>query len=351
LELAGLTKRFGTETVLDGVSLIVEDGEFVSLLGPSGSGKTTTLRLIAGFLPPDEGAIFLGGERVDSLPSYRRNVGVVFQNYALFPHMTVAENVAFGLRQRRIAKDAIAMRVREALEMVQLEDLGNRRPHQLSGGQQQRVALARALVIRPRILLLDESLSALDKRLRVDMQIELRRIQQEVGITTVFVTHDQEEAMTMSDRIAVMSAGRIAQYGPPHEIYSHPKTTFVARALGEVNVLSGRVRQLGGNSYGLLVDDLMIPFESVEPLIESQIYSIGARPGSIRISTAGTASRGLCARVEYVTFVGSLSRLGVTVGTSQRVIIEAPGLVEGIRPGDDVALDWAPGAWLLLRDD
>jgi putative spermidine/putrescine transport system ATP-binding protein len=237
IRLRGLVKRYGELAAVDGIDLDVLRGEFFTLLGPSGSGKTTTLRLIAGFEHPDDGAVELAGDDVSDRPPFARDVNTVFQDYALFPHLTVADNVAYGLRIKKVPKTERRRRVDEALEMVRLPELGERKPSQLSGGQRQRVALARAIVNRPQVLLLDEPLGALDLKLRQEMQVELKRIQQEVGITFVYVTHDQEEALTMSDRLAVFNAGRIEQVGAPAEVYEHPASEFIAGFVGVSNVL------------------------------------------------------------------------------------------------------------------
>ena len=233
VELKNLTKIYGQNTVVDHINLEIENGTLVSILGPSGCGKTTTLRMIAGFEHPEDGDVLFDGQSVGQVPVNKRNIGMVFQSYALFPHMTVEQNVAYGLEQHGAAKSEIPGRVREALEMVHMEEFSKRKPKQLSGGQQQRVALARALVIRPRVLLLDECLSALDKKLRVEMQSELRRILEESQVTTFFVTHDQEEAMTLSDTIVVMRDGVIEQTGTPYEVYERPANRFVAGFLGK----------------------------------------------------------------------------------------------------------------------
>lgn len=235
----GLVKAYGSARALDDVTLTFPDGGFFGLLGPSGSGKTTLLRAIAGFVTPDAGHVRIGDRPVEAVAVEDREIGMVFQNYALFPNMTVADNVAFGLRVRSVSTSEIARRVAEALDLVQLGPFGNRKPHQLSGGQRQRVAMARAIVTQPKVLLLDEPLSALDKALRVDMQIELKRIQREVGITTIFVTHDQEEALTLSDRIGILRDGRLIREGTPEEVYADPRDAFTARFLGEANILSG----------------------------------------------------------------------------------------------------------------
>jgi len=244
VELHDVTKRFGDYVAVDDLTLQVRDGEFFSLIGPSGCGKTTTLRMIAGFERPTDGHIYLGGQAVEGIPAHNRPVNTVFQNYALFPHMTVAQNVAFGLEMQKVAAPEIKRRVVEALELVRLPKMADRKPRQLSGGQQQRVALARALVNRPQVLLLDEPLGALDLKLRRAMQIELKHIQSEVGITFIYVTHDQEEAMTMSDRIGIMSEGVLQQVGSPHEVYEKPVNRFVADFIGETNFLPATVTRL-----------------------------------------------------------------------------------------------------------
>lgn len=243
VQFENVSRHFGEVKAVDGVSLEIRDGEFFSMLGPSGSGKTTCLRLIAGFEQPNAGNIFLHGARVNDLPPYERDVNTVFQDYALFPHMNVEENVGYGLMIKNVDKKARAQRVQQALELVRLPQMARRKPSELSGGQRQRIALARALVNRPRVLLLDEPLGALDLKLRQEMQIELKQIQKQVGITFVFVTHDQEEALTMSDRIAVFNAGRVEQVGTPAEIYEHPQTAFVAGFVGASNLVRREVAQ------------------------------------------------------------------------------------------------------------
>jgi len=256
VELKALAKRYGATRALDGVSLAVAPGEFFTLLGPSGCGKTTSLRAVAGFVTPDAGDVLIRGARVNEVPPHRRHVGLVFQSYALFPHRTVRQNVAFGLRMQRTPRAEIDRLVAETLALVQLPGHGDRYPRELSGGEQQRVALARALVTRPAVLLLDEPLGALDRKLRDHMKIELKRLQRDVGVTTIYVTHDQEEALTMSDRVAVMRAGRIEQIGAPREIYETPGTVFVAGFIGNTNLLAGRSRggaavECGGVTIGV----------------------------------------------------------------------------------------------------
>jgi spermidine/putrescine transport system ATP-binding protein len=283
VELLHVTKAFGDFIAVDDTSLQIADGEFFSLLGPSGCGKTTTLRMIAGFEEPTQGQIFIKGQQVAGIPPYKRPVNTVFQSYALFPHMTVAQNVAFGLEMKKTAKSEIDLRVEEALALVQLPGMAARKPKQLSGGQQQRVALARALVNRPQVLLLDEPLGALDLKLRKAMQLELKQIQAEVGITFIYVTHDQEEALTMSDRIAVMSNGEVQQVGRSKEIYEHPGNRFVADFIGETNFIEGKVAELGtpakvnvGN-YTVLG---MIGDHKVDP---GQSVTLAIRPEKIRL--------------------------------------------------------------------
>ena len=253
VSVEGIVKSFGGAPAVNDVTLKVRQGEFLTLLGPSGCGKTTLLNLIAGFLEPERGEIFIDGEPVTHVPSYLRSIGMVFQNYALFPHMTVAQNVAFGLKMRKVPAGEIASRVAQALDMVRLPGMGERSPRQLSGGQQQRVALARALVINPRVVLLDEPFSAIDKNLRSEMQVELKQIQKRVGITTLFVTHDQSEALSLSDRIAVMSQGRIEQLSEPTQLYRNPASSFVASFIGDINRLPCAVGANDGMQLTLMV--------------------------------------------------------------------------------------------------
>ena len=295
-----ITKTFGNGAVraLDGVSLAIRSNEFFTLLGPSGCGKTTLLRLIAGFETQDSGTILLDGRPLDGLPPYRRPVNTVFQSYAVFPHLTVAQNVAFGLEMQRRPRAEIETRVKEALALVKLEGLESRKPAQLSGGQQQRVALARALANKPRVLLLDEPLSALDLKLRTEMQLELKRLQHEVGITFVFVTHDQHEALTMSDRIAVMRSGHILQVGTPEEIYEHPSARFVADFIGETNLLDAT--RIGTARFRLASG---VELETAEPGPPAETVTLVIRPERALLAPIGGAA--LSARVEQVVYIGS----------------------------------------------
>ncbi len=317
IRLTGLAKRYGDVRAVDGVDLEVASGEFFTLLGPSGSGKTTTLRLIAGFELPDEGQVELAGREVTRAPAYARDVNTVFQDYALFPHMTVRENVEYGLKIKKVPRGERRTRAGEALELVRLPGVGERKPAQLSGGQRQRVALARAIVNRPRVLLLDEPLGALDLKLRLEMQSELKRIQTEVGITFVYVTHDQEEALTMSDRLAVFEEGRIVQVGAPAEVYEHPATAFVAGFVGTSNVLERDGRRFT------------------------------VRPEKIRI-LAGEPVDGLHVergRVTEVSYVGPLTRYTVALDTGGELQVVAQNLetssAEALRDkGREVSVAW-----------
>lgn len=284
VQLDGVLKRFGDAIALHKISLTIEEGEFITLLGPSGCGKTTLLNLMAGFAEADGGEIFIDGDLVTEIPPYQREIGIVFQNYALFPHMTVEKNVGYGLRMRGVPKAEIAERVEQALALVKLAGYGQRKPRELSGGQQQRVALARALVIRPKVLLLDEPFSALDKNLRLSMQVELKAIQRKLGVTTVFVTHDQGEALSMSDRVVVMSAGHVRQIGTPDDIYRRPLDPFVAGFVGDVNILPGHyagrdstaVVELGGNI-------LRLPAERVNAYVGERL-DVYMRPENLQLA-------------------------------------------------------------------
>ena len=310
VRLEAISKVFKETTAVDGVSVTVAEGEFFSLLGPSGCGKTTTLRMIGGFEEPTEGRVFLGGTDVTGLPPYKRNVNTVFQSYALFPHLSVYENVAYGLKRKKVAGPEIESRVEEMLSLVDLPGLGPRNTTQLSGGQQQRVALARALVNRPEVLLLDEPLGALDLKLRKQMQLELKRIQSEVGITFIYVTHDQDEAMTMSDRIAVMSAGRMEQIGPPQEVYELPSTEFVAAFLGASNLLDGEVETTQSDTAKVrLRAGGVVSLPAARLPVTSGSVRIGVRPEKLHISPAmhpdtGGKGNAVEATVEASTYTG-----------------------------------------------
>ncbi len=311
LEIDGVQKRFALTTAVEDFRLDVARGEFVSFLGPSGCGKTTTLRMIAGFESPTAGRIRIDGVDVTHRAPNRRNVGMVFQSYALFPNMTVADNVGFGLRVARRPAREIRQRVEEMLALIKLPDLGSRYPYQLSGGQQQRVALARALAIRPQVLLLDEPLSALDAKIRVALRTEIRGIQRELGITTIYVTHDQEEALSMSDRIVVMSQGRIEQIGTPFEIYNFPRTAFVASFVGTLNILPGRVEDPARGA--ILVDGQpIVAAAGLEGARAGEARLIALRPESVTLDGAAADGRNrLAGTVEDVHFLGSVVRIRI----------------------------------------
>jgi putative spermidine/putrescine transport system ATP-binding protein len=292
VRIESVSKRFGDVVALHEASLDVRPGEILTLLGPSGGGKTTLLNLVAGFLVPDSGAIHIAGKPVTNVPTHRREIGVLFQNYALFPHMNVAANVGYGLRMRRLPKPDIARKVAETLALVRLTGLEDRRPRQLSGGQQQRVALARALAISPKVLLLDEPFSALDKNLRGSMQLELKEIQRKLGVTTIFVTHDQSEALSLSDRIAVLSEGRIRQVGTPGEIYRRPTDRFVASFVGDVNVLRAQLDRVDGAtaSLGIGATQIVVPAETLCGCRAGATVELFIRPEQLRIVGPGEAA-------------------------------------------------------------
>ncbi len=291
----GVSKRFGDTAALRDVSLSIARGELMTLLGPSGCGKTTLLNLVAGFFSPDAGAILIDGETVNDVPTYRRQVGLMFQSYALFPHMTVAANVAYGLKARHVRKHEIGRRVADALALVKLTGLEDRKPRQLSGGQQQRVALARALVINPKVLLLDEPFSALDKNLRGSMQVELREIQRKLGVTTIFVTHDQSEALSLSDRIAVMADGVIRQLGTPADIYGSPSDRFVAGFVGDANVLRGRLVRIDGARATVVLgsNEISVPTSLLRGVTEASAVDLFVRPEQIRVSESANSGTSL----------------------------------------------------------
>jgi putative spermidine/putrescine transport system ATP-binding protein len=312
LELTGIQKRFGEVAAVEDFNLSAQRGEFVSFLGPSGCGKTTTLRMIAGFEQPTAGAIVVDGTDITNRPPNRRNVGMVFQSYALFPNMSVADNIGFGLKVRKTPKQRIRKKVDELLGIINLPDKGERYPYQLSGGQQQRVALARALAIEPEVLLLDEPLSALDAKIRVVLRKEIRSIQRQLGITTVYVTHDQEEALSLSDRVVVMSEGRIEQIGSPADIYNFPATSFVASFVGTLNLLGANV--VDASAGRLSVDGQEI--RAAKPIAEARngaTVTVALRPESIELGEGGGTNR-LTGTVEDVSFLGSIVRTRVRIG-------------------------------------
>ncbi|WP_327731367.1 ABC transporter ATP-binding protein [Streptomyces sp. NBC_00487] len=352
LELRGLRKRFGDQDVVKAVDLRIEPGEFVTLLGPSGSGKTTTLNMNAGFEQPSSGQILADGNPIGALPTHRRNIGMVFQNYALFPHMTAAQNIAFPLRQRKVSKAETEERVREALALVHLEKFGDRYPKQLSGGQQQRVALARAVVFNPRILLMDEPLGALDKKLRDVLQTEIRRIHRELGVTVVFVTHDQEEALTLSDRIAVFNDGRIEQVAAAEDLYERPATRFVADFLGDSNIFTGLADVADGIvTIAVGGAGVRIPLGASGPGATGCVL---VRPERCRVTASAIASVGttdnrLAGTVRDVVYLGSVRRIDVDIPEHGPMSVREPAVGgQDVRPGDAVTVHWPLEAGVLL---
>jgi spermidine/putrescine transport system ATP-binding protein len=356
VEFRAVTKRFGDLIAVNAVSLQVRTGEFLSLLGPSGCGKTTSLRMIAGFEQPDEGEILIGGKDAVGTPPYRRDVNTVFQQYALFPHMSILDNVAYGMKQKRVGRSERYARAGEALELVRLTGRDKHRPSMLSGGQQQRVALARALVNRPRVLLLDEPLGALDLKLRKEMQIELTRIQQQVGITFIYVTHDQGEALSMSDRIAVMSEGVIEQLDTPAEIYDHPLTAFVADFIGEMNFLEGKVTGVTGGEFELETSTGVVVHARGEAT-RGQAARVGIRPARLRIGarSADLAVNTARAVVDTKMYLGDEVQIVATLdGGTQMVVREqragAEASHDALRPGDPITIQWDRAAPVLLAE-
>jgi len=352
IAIDGVVKRYGAVAAVAGISLAVRDGEFFTLLGPSGCGKTTLLRMVAGFADLDAGAIRFGERRIDTLPPHRRNTGMVFQNYAIFPNLTVAGNVAYGLKARGIEREAMAGRVERALKLVHLEGYDQRWPHQLSGGQLQRVAIARALVIEPEVLLLDEPLSNLDAKLRVEMRGEIRQLQQQLGITAIYVTHDQEEALAISDRIAVMRAGALEQVGPPAEIYSRPATPFVAEFMGTTNLLTGTVTGVAGERHRIAVGGLELVAHGSAHSAGSRV-TFSLRPETLRLLLPGEALPPGWARFEAVVgrveLLGALTRIELVAAGDvalRLAMLDLPP--EPVAPGRRVALAYDPARVTLF---
>jgi putative spermidine/putrescine transport system ATP-binding protein len=359
IRLTELTKLFGSVRAVNRVSLSIEPGSMVALLGPSGCGKTTILRMIAGLVEPHAGEIFLDGRPITRVPVHRRNIGMLFQNYALFPHMNVAENIAFGLETRGVKRAAAAQRVTEALQLVQLAGYEERMPSQLSGGQQQRVALARALVVEPALLLLDEPLGALDKSLRQSMQVELRALQRRLGITTVMVTHDQDEALTMSDRIVIMREGRIEQIGDPAEVYRHPASRFTASFLGAANFFRGRVTGNAGGTLTVAVPQGPLISLCANRAVNSEV-TIALRPEAISIARAPTDEGArepntVAALVEQVIYHGFVTHLHLRLPDGEPMIAywQHGAGVDGlpVSPGMRVTASWPPDAAQIVRNE
>jgi spermidine/putrescine ABC transporter ATP-binding subunit len=357
IRLQGITKRFAQVVAVDGVSLRVGQGEFVCLLGPSGCGKTSTLLIIAGFVEPDEGAVFINGQDVSDRPPNKRDIGMVYQSYALFPHMTLFENVAFGLRMRRLPAHSIAERVGQALELVRLTGLEGRKPGQLSGGQQQRVALARAIVIQPTVLLLDEPLSNLDAKLRKRMQLELKAVQRAVGITAIHVTHDQEEALTLADTVVIMNNGRIEQIGAPREVYTRPRSTFVADFIGKCNFLKGQVtgcdESSGTMTFTVQTNNVLI-IRGDSAIPTGKFGEAFIRPERITLRRGGGAptENMFDAEVDQVIFTGSVVTIKVRTVTGLNLAVDRPsGGPEGeLQLGDKVKVALPPDEVRLIPE-
>ncbi|MCO5089539.1 ABC transporter ATP-binding protein [Bosea sp. (in: a-proteobacteria)] len=326
VDIRHIRKSYGQMVAVDGVELAIADGEFISLLGPSGCGKTTTLRMIAGLIDPDSGSIEIDGRDVVALPPYRRNLGMVFQSYALFPHMTVAENIGFGLEMRAFSRAEIQTRVAAALDVVRLPGVAERYPKQLSGGQQQRIALARAIAIEPSVLLLDEPLSNLDLKLRMEMRVELKQLHARIGVTTVFVTHDQGEGLSLSDRVVVMNGGRIAQIGTPQEIYETPANRFVAAFIGEATLFDGVVEGMVGDAVKVRTDGgLTILAQTQRPVSPGQRVSVPVRPETVRLTGFDTAAPGVNrvdGTIEHIAYGGATSRHVVRLNESETIAID-----------------------------
>jgi putative spermidine/putrescine transport system ATP-binding protein len=343
VEIRNLSRRYGPHVhALKDVSLAVTPGEFVTLLGPSGSGKSTILKLIAGFEAPSGGDILIDGRSVIDLPSHQREIGMVFQNYALFPHMSVAENIAFPLRCRRCQKEEINRRLDSVLEMTRLQDLRDRMPHEISGGQQQRVALARAIIFNPKILLMDEPLSALDRHLREQMKSEIKRVQQDMRMTVLFVTHDQDEALALSDRVGVMRHGRLEQIDPPHRLYGSPGNRFIAEFVGEANVLSAYIRD--GQIW--LFDQPVMP--AAASLATGPCWLL-LRPERLSMSRDPDHA-GLTGRVAERIFLGESSRYLIAVGAARIALKQQNRGAAAAEVGDIVKLYWSPDDAVILRD-
>ena len=351
--LRAVTKRYGEERVVDGVTLDIHPGEFFSLLGPSGSGKTSTLMMIAGFVGPDEGTVTLDGRDIAGVPPQRRGFGMVFQNYAIFPHLNVFENVAFPLRARRVPSDEIRERVAWALGLVRLERFGDRFARQLSGGQQQRVAIARAIVCHPSAVLMDEPLGALDKNLRYDMQVEIKEIQRRLGMTVVYVTHDQEEAMNMSDRIAIMNRGRIEQVGPPADIYERPANVFIGRFLGEANLIEGRVEQISDGIASLKVaGDLVLRARAPAGGITGATASLFVRPERVALGTGAggdAAVNRAAGRVRRTSFLGNIVRYAIEIAPATLIMVDVQNSGgRRLAAGEPVTVSWPLADSLVL---
>lgn len=358
VEIRGVYKRIGRNVILDGIDLEVKQGELLTLLGPSGCGKTSTLNVIAGFLDIDQGDVFIKGQRVTDVPAYKRGLGMVFQTYSLFPHMTVYENLDFGLSLRKVAKDEKKRRIQKALELVKMTGLENRYPRELSGGQRQRVAIARALVVQPTLLLLDEPLSNLDAKLRHELRAEIKRLQKEVGVTTIFVTHDQEEALSMSDRIVVMNKGKIEQVGTPTEIYAHPRTEFVFQFIGKSNQLEGTVKSRDSRMICVeLADGGQVLVEAENVMGSDRSCAVGdavklyIRPEKLTIQAAENEAphyNAHAASIAQMNYLGSAWEIEVSM-LGKRMQVLRPSIESGWTIGTEVMVGWNPSDMMIVK--
>jgi spermidine/putrescine ABC transporter ATP-binding subunit len=361
ISIQDVSKHFGDVRAVDKVDLEIGKGEFFGLLGPSGCGKTTLLRMLAGFETPTNGEIFIDGEPSAAVPHFQRPVNMVFQNYAIFPHLNVFQNIAFGLRKDRLSKGDLRKQVNDALAMIKLEGYGDRGAHELSGGQRQRVALARALVKKPKVLLLDEPLGALDKKLREQMQLELRELQRELGITFVFVTHDQEEALTMSDRIAVMADGKVLEQGAPAEIYERPQTRFAADFLGSMNFINGKIKGNKGNSFVIDTDrfgTIEAP-KSKQKFVTGEEMTIGIRPENIHIvpsKSKGSRKNTINGVVKTAAYLGDRAHIYVALKGAEEPVLVTMQNLEGaisntLESNLDVSISWSDQSVLMLKNN
>ncbi len=352
LQLHDITKSFGETHVLRGISIDIRQGEFITFLGSSGCGKTTTLRIIAGLEEPDSGRVLLEGKDVTALAPNQRDVNTVFQNYALFPHMTVEQNVAYSLRLRKAPKEEQQRTAAEMLELVQLPGYQKRMPSELSGGQRQRVAIARALASRPRVLLLDEPLGALDLQLRRQMQVELKRLQKKLGVTFLYITHDQEEALNMSDRIVVMREGRFEQIGTPAQVYDHPRTAFVARFVGSANIFRGQVAEVSsGLSLGEMPGGRFSFLAGERPLAAGDAVTVAVRSEQLRFEKEPGDKPGIRAVVKEKSFAGGMLRIAFALEDGEEVVASRHGIDLDLHPGEKVFLSWDPALAPVVEED
>ncbi|TMN23264.1 ABC transporter ATP-binding protein [Lentibacillus cibarius] len=351
VRLEGISKKFDSTYAIKELNLEIQSGEFLTLLGPSGCGKTSTLRVIGGFEKPSSGSVWINSKKVDEVEPYNRDVNTVFQSYSLFPHMTVADNIAFGLKMKKISKQEIKKRVREALRLVQLENFADRKPKKLSGGQQQRIAIARAVVNNPKVLLLDEPLGALDLKLRKQMQLELKQLQQKLGMTFIYVTHDQEEALTMSDRIVIMNEGQIEQIGLPEEVYEKPATKFVADFIGETNLFEGIIKEIKDVYATVQCSEQNIRIYNNKKLLTNESVFISVRPEKIRVSSnPDSHDNYLKVIMKDKIYIGSVTKIIATLPDGHEVIAHgSQGIYENSSKGDQLYLNWDPSDCAVFK--